>query len=155
RDFDPETTRPVEVLMGAALLLPREVFLACGGWDEEYLFGGEDLDLSFQVNRQLQVMYHPEVEITHYGRVSTRQHIGFVSTHMAAGFARYLRKTGCSRPALWAYKTVVLLDAPVQLLGKAVQYWWRRSLGRRACAERSLRAVRGVWHFLRHGLGKF
>ena len=155
RDFDPESTRPVDVLMGAALFLRREVFVNCGGWDEQYLFGGEDLDLSFQVNRRYPVMYHPEVEIIHFGRVSTRQHIGFVSTQMAAGFARYLRKTGCSRPALWAYKAVVLLDTPVQLVGKVLQYGWRRAHGRRDSADKSWLAVRGLWYFLCRGLGPF
>jgi hypothetical protein len=100
-------------------------------------------------------MYHPEVEITHFGRVSTRQHIGFVSTQMAAGFARYLRKTGCTRPALYAYKAVVLLDTPVQLVAKILQYSWRRALGRYDSAEKSLLAVRGLWYFLRRGLGPF
>ncbi len=155
RDFDPDSTRRVDVLMGAALLLPRDVFFACGTWDEHYRFGGEDLDLSFQVNRRYPVVYHPEVAITHYGRVSTRQHIGFASAHMAAGFARYLRKTGCGRPALLAYKLAVVLDAPIHLVVKRVQYLYRRAQGRREAAEKSLLACRGVWHFLRHGLGPF
>lgn len=155
RDFDPDSTRRVDVLMGAALLLPRDVFFDCGAWDEQYLFGGEDLDLSFQVNCRYPVVYHPEVAITHYGRVSTRQHIGFVSAHMAAGFARYLHKTGCSRSALWAYKLVVVLDAPIHLVIKGAQYLYRRVQGRRAAAEKSLLAFRGAWHFLRHGLRPF
>lgn len=155
RDFDPDTTRRVDVLMGAALLLPREVFFACGAWDEYYLFGGEDLDLSFQVNRRYAVVYHPEVAITHYGRLSTRQHIGFVSAQMAAGFVRYLRKTGCPPAALRAYKLVVVLDAPVHLVVKGVQYVYRRLQGRREAAAKSLLAWRGGWHFLRHGLRRF
>jgi GT2 family glycosyltransferase len=155
RDFDPDSTRRVDVLMGAALLLPRDVFFACGAWDAHYRFGGEDLDLSFQVNCRHPVVYHPEVAITHYGRVSTRQHIGFASAHMAAGFARYLRKTGCSRLALLAYKLVVVLDAPIHLAVKGVQYLYRRSQGRREAADKSLLAFRGAWHFLRHGLGPF
>jgi GT2 family glycosyltransferase len=155
KEFDPETTRRVELLMGAAMLMPRHVFLACGGWDEDYTFGGEDLDLSYQVNRSYSIYYHPEVEITHYGRVSTRQHIGYVSTHMAVGFVRYLRKTGSSRAAVWFYKTIVLLDAPVQLVSKAMQYTWRRLRGRKDCAERSALALQGYWHFLRRGIGEF
>ena len=122
RDFDAQTTRPVEVLMGAAVLLPREVFLACGRWDERFLFGGEDLDLSYQVGRSYPVVYHPQVEIIHYGRTSTRQHIGYASAQMIVGFARYLRKSGCSRAGLIAYKTAVLLDAPLQLTAKALQF---------------------------------
>lgn len=92
-DFDTKTTRPVEVLMGAAMLIPRVVFDRCGGWDEEFTFGGEDIELSARVGRDHTLIYHPAVEITHYGRVSTRQHIGFASAQMALGFLRYLRKS--------------------------------------------------------------
>jgi hypothetical protein len=155
QDFDPETTRPVEVLMGAAMLLPREVFFACGGWDEEFVFGGEDLDLSARVGRRHQVIYHPAVEITHYGRVSTRQHIGYVSSNMAIGFLRYLRKSGYSRPTLLLYKVVVTLDAPVQLVGKSLQFIWRWARGRRTKAEKTLLALRGLGHFLVKGLVPF
>jgi GT2 family glycosyltransferase len=155
RDFDPRSTRPVEVLMGAALLMPRHVFIACGRWDEKFQFGGEDLDLSLQVSLRCSVVYHPEVEIIHYGRTSTRQHIGYASSQMIVGFARYLRKSGCSPTALVAYKTAVLLDAPLQLLGKSLQYGWRRLRGRRQRAEKSRLALRGWWHFLTRSLPAF
>jgi N-acetylglucosaminyl-diphospho-decaprenol L-rhamnosyltransferase len=154
-DFDPETTRPVEVLMGAAMLLPREVFFSCGGWDEDFIFGGEDLDLSTRVGQSYRVVYHPLVEILHYGRVSTRQHIGFASSHMAIGFLRYLRKTGCSRVALLTYKLIITLDAPVQVLGKGLQYLWRCLRGQPGKAEKSLLALRGWGHFLLRGLAPF
>jgi GT2 family glycosyltransferase len=153
--FDPNTTRTVEVLMGAAMLLPRDVFFSCGGWDEEFTFGGEDLDLSSRVGRNHQVLFHPNVEILHYGRASTRQHIGYASSNMAIGFLRYLRKCGYSRPTLLTYKLVVTLDAPVQWLHKGVQYAWRRVRGRIVKAEKSLLAMRGVGHFMLHGLPAF
>jgi GT2 family glycosyltransferase len=153
--FDPRTTRSVEVLMGAAMLLPRGVFFGCGGWDEEFVFGGEDLDLSTRVGQSHHVVYHPEAEILHYGRVSTRQHIGFASSQMAIGFLKFLRKSGCSSPALFTYKLVVTLDAPVQFVGKGLQYLWRHLRGRSAKAEKSLLAFRGVRHFLVRGLLPF
>ncbi len=155
QDFDPETTRPVDVLMGAAMLLPRQVFFSCGGWDEDFTFGGEDLDLSARVGRQHQVIFHPSVEIIHYGRVSTRLHIGYVFSNMTVGFLHYLRKSGYSWPALLTYKMVVTLDAPVQWTGKAVQYLWRRAQGRQAKADKSLLAMRGLGHFLVKGLIPF
>jgi len=154
-DFDPELTRPVDVLMGAAMFLPREAFAECGGWDEAFTFGGEDMELSLRVGLRRPVVYHPQVEITHFGRVSTRQHIGFASTHMAVGFARYLRKSGCSAAGLLAYKAVVSLDAPVQFLAKGAEYVWRRLRGRRGKAAKTLLALRGLGHFLVHGLGPF
>jgi GT2 family glycosyltransferase len=155
QEFDPEMTRQVQVLMGAAMLLPRRVFFRCGGWDEDFTFGGEDLDLSARVGRHHQIVFHPAVEITHYGRVSTRQHIGYASSNMAIGFLRYLRKSGYAWPALLAYKVVVTLDAPLQLLGKGLQYLWRRCRGRRIKAEKSLLALRGLGHFLLNGLIPF
>ena len=71
--FDPNRRRAVEVLMGAAVLVPRDLFFDCGRWDEGYAFGGEDIDLSLRINRCREVVYLPDVEITHYGRASSRQ----------------------------------------------------------------------------------
>ncbi len=155
QDFDPRRTRRVDVLMGAAVLLPRKVFFDCGAWDEDYRFGGEDLDLSVRVGRRHPLVYLPGVAITHHGRASTRQHIGFASTQMAIGFVRYLRKSGCRGPAVLAYKLAVTLDAPVQLVGKALQYLWRRLRGRRGKAEKTRLVLRGLSHFLCRGLGPF
>ena len=137
------------------MLLPRTVFFDCGGWDEDFTFGGEDLDLSARVGRHYQIVYHPGVEITHFGRVSTRLHIGYASSHMAIGFLRYLRKSGYSRPVLTLYKLIVTLDAPLQVVGKVLQYLWRRLRGRRAKAEKTLLALRGQVYFLLHGIASF
>jgi GT2 family glycosyltransferase len=153
QDFDPTATRPVEVLMGAAMFLPREVFFTCGAWDEDFTFGGEDIELSARVGREYEVVYLPGVEVTHYGRVSTRQHIGFASTNMAIGFARYLRKSGCPGWGLALYKLAVTLDAPVQMADKAVQYAWRRLRGQKQRADKSRLVLRGLAHFLARGLG--
>jgi len=141
--------------MGAAMFMPRDVFLDAGGWDEEFTFGGEDLDLSTRVGRQRQIIYLPMVEITHFGRMSTRQHISFAAPNMMAGFVRYLRKSGCSRLAVLAYKLVITIDAPAQMIEKSVQYIYRRLRRRESKAEKSLLAARGLAHFLLRGLLTF
>ena len=74
-----------------------------------------DIDLSLRVNRRAEVVYYPDVDVIHFGRVSTRQHIGFASTNMAVGFARYLRKCGYSEPALGLYKLLVSALKPKSL----------------------------------------
>jgi N-acetylglucosaminyl-diphospho-decaprenol L-rhamnosyltransferase len=153
--FQFNATRPVEVLMGAAMLIPHGVFRDTGGWDEDYTFGGEDLDLSIRIGRCRQLMYHPAVEIIHHGRVSTRQHIGFASSNMNIGFLRFLRKNGSNRLALLAYKCVVTLDLPVQIAAKAFQLCWRRLTRQDARADQTMLALRGLFHFLRHGLPTF
>jgi GT2 family glycosyltransferase len=155
RHFDPHTTRQVEVLMGAAMFLPRQIFTDAGMWDEDYTFGGEDMDLCYRIGRRFPVIYHPSIEIVHYGRASTRQHVRFASANIPAGFVRYLRKTSASPLGLLLYKTVATLDAPLQILSNGFQFLYRRLLGRPEKARKSLLALKSFWHFLAHGLVEF
>ncbi len=150
-----DRARAVEVVMGAALLMRRDRFLACGGWDENFTFGGEDIDLCSRVGREHAVVFYPGAEVLHHGRVSSRLRAGYAHSNTLIGHTRFLRKSGCPRWALLAYKLAVTIDAPLQGLGYVARYAWRRLRGRRRGAARSLLALRGVGHFLRHGLGTF
>lgn len=150
-EFSPMETRSVEILMGAALFAERERFLAWGGWDEDFAFGGEDMELSVRIRRHGELLYCPEVEILHYGRVSTRQHIGFASTHITAGMARYLRKTGTPWPGVLLYKLAITLDVPLTLVVKGSEGVVRWLRGERARAAKSWLGVRAAWHFLTGG----
>lgn len=153
--FEPEGMREVEVLMGAAVFLSRDVFEQSGRWDERYRFGGEDLDLSTQVGQRRPVVYFSNVEVLHYGRVSSRANVGFSAPNVAIGYVHYFRKAGASRAALLTYKALVTLDAPVQIAFKLTQASWRCLTGRPAKARKSLLAARGVWHFLTGELRRF
>lgn len=153
--FDPEGVRAVEVLMGAAVFLPRAVFEDSGRWDEQYRFGGEDIDLSTQVGRRKELVYVGDVEVVHYGRVSSRKNIGFAAPNVAIGYVHYFRKAGATPAALFVYKALVTLDAPVQIAAKLAQGGLRLARGRRAKARKSLLAARGLWHFMTRELGRF
>jgi GT2 family glycosyltransferase len=125
------------------------------GWDEGYAFGGEDIDLSYRVNRRHGVVYLPSVEITHHGRVSSRLNVAYSEPNVAIGYARYLRSIGTSPAALALYKVVVTCDAPVQIIAKSVQVAWRKIRGQSAKAQKSVLAVRGLWSFLTNSLLRF
>ena len=143
RNGADDGVRPVDVLMGAALLVRRDLFREVGGWDEEYTFGGEDIDLCTRVGRRRPVVHHPGVEIVHHGRAGSRRHIDYVYSHTLTGVTRAMRKAGGSSAALTLYKLVVTLDAPVQWLRLGGQYLWRRMRGQAAAAGRSRVALRG------------
>lgn len=153
--FEPEGVRPVEVLMGAAVFLPREVFEASGRWDEQYRFGGEDIDLSTQVGRRAPLVYVGNVEVVHHGRVASRKNVGFSAPNVAIGYVHYFRKAGASPGTLRVYKALVTLDAPMQCLGKLGQGAWRLLTGRREKAKKSWLAARGLWHFMTRELPRF
>src|SRR5207244_10954377 len=72
-DYEPDATRPVEVLLGAAVCLPRDVFLRHGGWDEEFPFGVEDVDLSARVGRTHALMYYPAARLAQLRRTGSRE----------------------------------------------------------------------------------
>ena len=153
--FRAEGTRTVEVLMGPAILIPRDVFESVGGWDERYRFGLEDIDLSTQVGRSRQVLFVDDVEVIHHGRVSSRANVGFVAPTVTTGYVQFFRKTGVGRRPLFWYKLAVTLDAPVQLVGKVIEAIARRATGQRKNAAQSWAAARGLWSFLRHEMVRF
>jgi N-acetylglucosaminyl-diphospho-decaprenol L-rhamnosyltransferase len=153
--FEPEGVRPVEVLMGPALFLSREMFDEVGGWDERYRFGVEDIDLSTQVNRTRTVVFAGDVEIVHHGRASSRTNMGYVAPSVMTGYVQYFRKSGAGRWPLFWYKLAVTLDAPVQLAWKLLEAGGRQLAMRKRPAAQSRAAVRGVWAFLRHELVRF
>ncbi|MFO0928796.1 MAG: glycosyltransferase family 2 protein [Gemmataceae bacterium] len=156
RETDAETTRSVEVLMGAAVLMPRRVWRRIGGWDEGYAFGGEDIDLCARVSGARQaVVYHPAVEITHFGRVSSRQLTGFVHASTLIGITRSLRQTGTRSAALFAYKLAFTLDLPFRALALGGQYLQARIRGRSEAAERAWQDLVGLGYLLRHGMSGF
>jgi GT2 family glycosyltransferase len=155
REHDLSQTRPVEALMGAAMLMHRRTFFDCGGWDESFTFGGEDVELCARVGRRHPVVYHPDVAIRHHGRVSSRRNAAYAFSNTMIGTARALRQSGCSPAALLFYKTIVTLDTPLQWLGHALRYLWRRLRGRSRQAEKSRRHLQGLAQFLMRGLGAF
>jgi N-acetylglucosaminyl-diphospho-decaprenol L-rhamnosyltransferase len=153
--FQADGVRPVEVLMGPAVFVAREVFEAAGRWDERYRFGVEDIDLSTQVGRTRAVVYAGDVEVVHHGRASSRENVGFVAPSVATGYVQFFRKSGVRQWPLFWYKLVVTLDAPVQLVGKVLEAAGRRARGERRGAARSWAAARGLWAFLRYELVRF
>jgi N-acetylglucosaminyl-diphospho-decaprenol L-rhamnosyltransferase len=153
--YDPNFCGAIDLLMGAAVLMPRVVFNKCGGWDEEFAFGGEDLDLAVRVGRHDAVHFCSTVDVIHYGRVSSRLNAGFSAESVAIGYVRCLRKTGASPAALVTYKALVILDSPLQLLAIFAQWMLRRLTGRTAKAAKSRVALVGLVHFLRHSIPRF
>lgn len=153
--FKPDGIHVVEVLMGAAVFVPRDAFDSSGRWDETYRFGGEDLDLSTQIGQTRSIVYNGDVEIIHFGRVASRANVGFASPNVAIGYVHYFRKSGVSDAQLRVYKALVTIDAPIQGLAKLIQAGLRWCRGDRERAAKSRLAASGLWQFLRNDLKRF
>ncbi len=155
RDRELGRVRSVEVLMGAAMLMRRRLYKECGGWDEGFTFGGEDIDLCQRVRRTSKVLYYPGVTILHHGSVSSKRHVGYAYANTVIGITHSLRTAGCPLFILFFYKLVLTGEMPLKGLGFGLQYLWQRLRGRTVQAGRSRRALEGIGYFLTRGLAAF
>ncbi len=65
-DADHDAVRDVDWVSGAALMLPRTVFDAVGGWDAGYFMFSEDVDLCRRVHDAgWRVVYNPRAVVRH------------------------------------------------------------------------------------------
>lgn len=72
--LDPDTTHEVDVLCGAFMLLRREALNRTGLLDESFFMYGEDIDLSYRLQKAgYRNYYYPGTTIIHYKGESTRK----------------------------------------------------------------------------------
>jgi GT2 family glycosyltransferase len=61
-----DKTHAIPVAAGSFLMLPKSIFQKIGGWDEDYFFYGEDIDLCFRLSEAgLKIIYYPKVSAIH------------------------------------------------------------------------------------------
>jgi N-acetylglucosaminyl-diphospho-decaprenol L-rhamnosyltransferase len=148
--------RPAVVaqLAAAALVIRRTAFEACGGFDEGFEFGVEDVDLCKRL-AEIGAIYHvPAARIEHLGRVSSRANRGFVYRGYECGWARYLRKHH-GAAAAWLYKILVTADMPVRLGVLSLQWMAQKLSGRAEKSERTAGIMRAAAEFAATGLPAF
>src|SRR5262249_52349017 len=72
--WDHGRARPVDWVMGAAMLVRREVVERVGGLDERYFMFGEDMEWCWRTRRAgWSVDYEPAATVVHLGGQSSQQ----------------------------------------------------------------------------------
>ncbi len=66
--WDHSTRRKARMLSGAAILIRREVIDSVGGFDEDFHFYGEDIELCLRiVNSGWELLFEPGAQVVHHG----------------------------------------------------------------------------------------
>lgn len=66
-DFKHDRIEPVELLVGAALVMPKKTYEDVGGFDKRYFLFMEDFDLCKMVRKAgYKVVYFPNTSLVHY-----------------------------------------------------------------------------------------
>jgi hypothetical protein len=75
--WNHQSERDVDWVIGAFMLLPRQVFQATGGFDERLFMYGEDREWCFRIRRRgWRIRYYPEASIVHIGHASANLGLG-------------------------------------------------------------------------------
>ena len=72
--LDENKTYEVDAIVGAFMLIKKEVYWHVNGFDEEYFMYGEDLDLCYRIKKAgYKIFYYPGTSIIHYKGESTKK----------------------------------------------------------------------------------
>lgn len=92
----PETSGPVDILVGAFMLMPRQMYLDVGGFDENCFMYSDDIDLSYTILKSGRTNYYfHEVKVIHYKGESTvkdRNYVKRFSEAMNFFYRKHFRK---------------------------------------------------------------
>ena len=72
--LDENDTYEVDAIVGAFMLIKKDVYDKVKGFDEDYFMYGEDLDLCFRIKKAgYRIFYFPKTSIIHYKGESTKK----------------------------------------------------------------------------------
>jgi hypothetical protein len=92
-DWPHDTVREVEFVIGACMLVRREVFEQIGGFDEKFFMYSEEADWQRRMrDRGWKVMFVPSARVTHLGGASGAAERSAVTQHFFDSLDYYSRK---------------------------------------------------------------
>ncbi len=113
--WDVEAARGVDALLGACLLVRRDVLAQTGLLDEDYFIYSEEVDLCYRIGKASWLMYWvPQAQIIHYGGQSTQQVAASMFLRLYQGKVIYFRKNHGALASRY-YKLVLIAAGMTRL----------------------------------------
>lgn len=116
-DWDHDSEREVDVVMGSCMLIPRAVFDRVGAFDTRFFVYSEEFDLCKRIrDAGYEVVFTPEAEIIHFGgqtskTMSVKMHLVYVESKL-----KYFRKYYGVR-TMKAAKLIIGAGALIRIIG--------------------------------------
>lgn len=147
--WDQTQARPVDVILGACMLLRKAALDQVGHFDERFFMYNEETDLCRRIRQAgWSIYWVPQAQVTHYGGQSTRQMAAEMFVQLYRAKVAYFRKYH-SPPAVAGYKLILFLTSlprlalgPVARLEPAGRGEKHRAIA--ANYQRLLRALPGL-----------
>lgn len=88
-----DSIREVDQIMGACMMIPRNVFDEVGVFDEQFKMYFEEVDLCFRIKKAgWKVIYYPDSTLTHIGRQSSLQAVQKMRKLRMQSLYKYFKK---------------------------------------------------------------
>ena len=101
-EADGQPLQRVEAVSGALMLMPSNLFVKLGGFDEEFRMHAEDLDMCRRVrDAGYEVLIANDIRALHIGGVSSRSHPLWVEWQKHRSLWRYFRKFEARETSAW------------------------------------------------------
>lgn len=146
QDLADDVVNDVDWVMGACMLVPRQVVAEVGGMDEAYFMYSEELDWCRRIKDSgWRVVYYPEAQIIHYVGQSSDQAVVARHINFQQAKLRYFRKYN-GRFAALVLRLFLLLNYAWQMVLEAV----KGLLGHKRPLRRQ--RIQAYWQVIRSGL---
>lgn len=116
-EWDHLDTRPVAQVMGAFLMIRRDLFVAVGGFDERFFVYYEDLDLCLRVaDSGYQVVHVAQATAVHDGGGTTSAVRDRRLCYEATSRVRFIHKWHGLMPALLLVALITFVELPMRFI---------------------------------------
>jgi GT2 family glycosyltransferase len=114
-----DTIQNVEAVSGASMLIPRKVLDQAGGFSEDFLHTGEDMELCCRIrNSGYSVVYNPELTVIHLHGASSKQKSAKIriAVNLHISGARYFDKCKSKFSGNIYRASIISLYIPISVL---------------------------------------
>ena len=114
-NWDTQTNRRVEVLLGACILIRKEALDSVGLLSEDYFMYTEEVDICYRLGqKQWEIFWIPDAKIIHYGGQSTSQVSRQMFIHLYLSKVQFFDKN-YGHVSAFLYRLILLSTSLVRL----------------------------------------
>lgn len=114
--FDYNSERPVQVILGAFMMVSRDVIKKIGPMDDRFFMYSEETDWCFRAHNAGYVNYfYPSAKIVHLGEQSTKQHSTEMFIELHKSHHKYILKH-YNQSYLYILKLIWIFGLSIRLL---------------------------------------
>ena len=113
--YDYNKEQYVNAISGAAMIIKKKNLIELGGFDEQFLHGGEDVYLCRQINKSHKLVYCPKAHIIHFSGQSSKHSIVSSSVKNYISNAIYYRKVKSKGYSIVYKASLLLIFIPIRI----------------------------------------